>query len=131
MEDMKQNEKRVLVEKHLISPNLSDESKAGARLLSEDESLSIMINEEDHIRIQVLLSGFQLDQSLKYANEIDDWMEEKADFAFDEKRGYLTSQLYECRDRAQSFCNDAFTGIGNHPPDEPHTPGNKPAWAGC
>ncbi|WP_078593220.1 protein arginine kinase [Evansella clarkii] len=91
MEDMKQNEKRVLVEKHLISPNLSDESKAGAALLSEDESLSIMINEEDHIRIQVLLSGFQLDQSLKYANEIDDWMEEKADFAFDEKRGYLTS----------------------------------------
>ncbi|SDZ62274.1 protein arginine kinase [Evansella caseinilytica] len=91
MDAMKQNEKRVLVEKHLISPNLSDESKAGAVLLSEDESLSIMINEEDHFRIQVLLSGFQLTEGLKYANEIDDWLEEKIDFAFDEKRGYLTS----------------------------------------
>ncbi|MFA9556444.1 protein arginine kinase [Evansella sp. AB-rgal1] len=91
MEDMKQNEKRVLVEKHLISPNLSDESKAGAVLLSEDESLSIMINEEDHFRIQVLLSGFQLSEGLKCANEIDDWMEDKVDFAFEEKRGYLTS----------------------------------------
>ncbi|ADU28377.1 protein arginine kinase [Evansella cellulosilytica] len=91
MEDMKQNEKRVLVEKHLISPNLSDESKAGAVLLSEDESLSIMINEEDHFRIQVLLSGFELSKGLTYANEIDDWMEDKVDFAFIEKRGYLTS----------------------------------------
>ncbi|WP_096186187.1 protein arginine kinase [Evansella halocellulosilytica] len=91
MEELKQNEKRVLVEKHLISPNLSDESKAGAVLLSEDESLSVMVNEEDHFRIQVLLSGFQLNQGLKYANEIDDWMEEKVDFAFTEKRGYLTS----------------------------------------
>ncbi|MBU9720255.1 MULTISPECIES: protein arginine kinase [Bacillaceae] len=91
MDDMKKNEKRVLVEKHLISPNLSDESKAGAVLLSEDESLSIMVNEEDHFRIQVLLSGFQLDHGLRYANEIDDWMEDRLDFAFEEKRGYLTS----------------------------------------
>ncbi|MDG5788147.1 protein arginine kinase [Evansella sp. AB-P1] len=91
MDDMKKNEKRVLVEKHLISPNLSDESKAGAVLLSEDESLSIMINEEDHFRIQVLLSGFQLKDGLIFANEIDDWMEDKVDFAFEEKRGYLTS----------------------------------------
>src|SRR5690554_1354522 len=91
MDSMKNNEKRVLVEKHLISPNLSDESKAGAVILSEDESLSIMVNEEDHFRIQVLLSGFQLNKGLEYANEIDDWMEDKVDFAFSEKRGYLTS----------------------------------------
>ncbi|MGJ9384584.1 protein arginine kinase [Salipaludibacillus neizhouensis] len=91
MNELKENEKRVLVEKHLISPNLSRETKAGAVLLSEDESLSIMVNEEDHFRIQCLLSGFQLDESLRYANDMDDWMEEKLDFAFDEKRGYLTS----------------------------------------
>lgn len=91
METLKANEKRVLVEKHLISPHLSDESKAGAVILSEDESLSIMINEEDHFRIQVLLSGFQLARGLEFANEIDDWMEDKLDFAFSEKRGYLTS----------------------------------------
>lgn len=91
MDALNTNEKRVLVEKHLISPHLSDESKAGAVILSEDESLSIMVNEEDHFRIQVLLSGFQLSQGLEYANEIDDWMEDKVDFAFCEKRGYLTS----------------------------------------
>ncbi|TMW69997.1 protein arginine kinase [Alteribacter natronophilus] len=91
MDPMKQNEKRVLVEKHLISPALSDESKSGAVLLSEDESLSIMVNEEDHIRIQCLLAGFQLTEALRLANEVDDWMEDKLDFAFDEKRGYLTS----------------------------------------
>jgi len=91
MNDLTENEKRVFVEKHLISPNLSNESKAGSVLLSEDESLSIMVNEEDHFRIQCLLSGFQLDEGLKYANDMDDWLEEKLDFAFDEKRGYLTS----------------------------------------
>lgn len=91
MNDLTENEKRVLVEKHLISPKLSNESKAGSVLLSEDESMSIMINEEDHLRIQCLMSGFQLDQGLTYANDMDDWLEEKLDFAFDEKRGYLTS----------------------------------------
>ncbi|SES17337.1 protein arginine kinase [Salipaludibacillus aurantiacus] len=91
MNDLKANDKRVLVEKHLISPNLATDSKAGAVLLSEDESLSVMVNEEDHLRIQCLLSGFQLDEGLKYANDMDDWMEEKLDFAFDEKRGYLTT----------------------------------------
>lgn len=91
MNDLKENEKRVLVEKHLISPNLSNDAKAGAVLLSEDESLSIMVNEEDHFRVQCLLSGFQLDEVLNYANNMDDWLEEKLDFAFDEKRGYLTS----------------------------------------
>lgn len=91
MSSIKENDKRVLVEKHLISPHLAGESKAGAVLLSEDESLSVMVNEEDHFRIQCLLSGFQLDEGLKYANDMDDLMEEKLDFAFDEKRGYLTS----------------------------------------
>ncbi|QKS69671.1 protein arginine kinase [Paenalkalicoccus suaedae] len=91
MNDLTDNEKRILVEKHLISPNLSGKSKAGAVLLSEDESLSVMVNEEDHFRIQCLLPGFQLQEGLKYANDMDDWMEEKLDFAYDQRRGYLTS----------------------------------------
>jgi protein arginine kinase len=91
MDDMKPNEKRVLVEKHLISPHLADESKNGAVLLSKDEAISIMINEEDHLRIQCLFSGFQLPEGLVLASGIDDWIEEKVKYAFDEKRGYLTS----------------------------------------
>ena len=50
-----------------------------------------MINEEDHIRIQCLYPGLQLLKHLDTANEIDDWLEEKIDYAFDEKLGYLTS----------------------------------------
>lgn len=83
--------KRVLVEKHLISPNLAENSVHGAVLLSGNEKISIMINEEDHIRIQCLFPGFQLTEALKAANEIDDWLEGYVNYAFDEKFGYLTS----------------------------------------
>ncbi|MEB2272122.1 MULTISPECIES: protein arginine kinase [Bacillus] len=82
--------KRVLVEKHLISPNLA-ESRFGGCLLSENEEISVMLNEEDHIRIQCLFPGFQLANALKAANQVDDWIEEQVDYAFSEKRGYLTS----------------------------------------
>ncbi|WP_026673466.1 protein arginine kinase [Alkalihalobacterium bogoriense] len=91
MDDMKANEKKVLVEKHLISPQLANESKHGAVLLSEDESISVMVNEEDHLRIQCLFSGFQLAEGLAFANDLDDWIESKLTYAFDEKHGYLTS----------------------------------------
>jgi protein arginine kinase len=91
MSELNDNEKRILVEKHLVSPNLMNNSENRAVLLSENESLSVMVNEEDHFRIQCLFSGFQLEEGLAYANVMDDWMEEKFDFAFDERRGYLTS----------------------------------------
>ncbi|MET3699964.1 protein arginine kinase [Bacillus oleivorans] len=91
MDELQPLQKRVLVEKHLISPNLAEESTFGACLLSENEEVSIMINEEDHIRIQCLFPGLQLQQALQVANEIDNWLEQKMDFAFDEERGYLTS----------------------------------------
>ena len=91
MNELESVEKRVLVEKHLISPHLAEVSDQGAVILSENEEVSIMINEEDHVRIQCLFPGLQLSQALQVANGIDDWIEERIDFAFDEKRGYLTS----------------------------------------
>ncbi|MGC4378152.1 protein arginine kinase [Fictibacillus sp. Mic-4] len=91
MDALKPNEKRVFVEKHLISPHLAEQSRYGAVLLNNDESVSIMINEEDHIRIQCLFPGFQLREALTLANGIDDWIEQRVDYAFDEHRGYLTS----------------------------------------
>ncbi|WEG12700.1 protein arginine kinase [Pullulanibacillus sp. KACC 23026] len=91
MNELKPVEKRVLVEKHLISPNLAEDAEYGAVLINANESVSIMVNEEDHIRIQCLFPGFQLNEALTLANGIDDWIEEKFDYAFDEKRGYLTS----------------------------------------
>lgn len=91
LSELTELEKLVLVEKHLISPNLANESRNGALILSPNEDISIMINEEDHLRIQCLCSGFQIRQAWDWASKIDDIFEEQVDYAFDEKHGYLTS----------------------------------------
>ncbi|AIM16641.1 ATP:guanido phosphotransferase [Bacillus sp. X1(2014)] len=91
IDEMQPLQKRVLVEKHLISPHLAEDSPHGAVLLSENEKVSIMINEEDHIRIQCLYPGLQLLEALAAANVIDDWLESHIQYAYDENHGYLTS----------------------------------------
>ena len=83
-------DRSVLVEKHLVSPNLLEKPKISSFLLKKDEKVTIMINEEDHLRIQVLLPGFDLEQGWSICNKIDDLLEENLKYAFDEKFGYLT-----------------------------------------
>lgn len=84
-------EKQTLVEKHLISPHLVKNKQTAGALISKDEQVSVMINEEDHLRIQLYFPGLQLEKALEEAFEIDDWLERKVDYAFDETMGYLTS----------------------------------------
>lgn len=91
MEELSAIEKRILIEKHLISPLLAKQSKASAMLISGNEQVSIMINEEDHIRMQLYFPGLQLGKALEKVFELDDWLEEKINYAFDEKWGYLSS----------------------------------------
>ncbi|MRH44804.1 protein arginine kinase [Aquibacillus halophilus] len=91
MSDLQPIEKRVLVEKHLISPHLAENAELGGALISKNEQVSVMVNEEDHIRVQLYFPGFQLEEALDQAFELDDWLEEKINYAFDEKKGYLTS----------------------------------------
>ncbi|MBB6734902.1 protein arginine kinase [Cohnella zeiphila] len=91
LSEMTELEKLVLVEKHLISPALAGQSRSGALILGPDENISIMINEEDHLRIQCLYPGFQIREAWEFASKIDDIFEEGVDYAFDEKYGYLTS----------------------------------------
>jgi len=91
MNELEPVQKRVLVEKHLVSPHLAEETSYGGCLLSHNEEISIMLNEEDHIRIQCILPGLQLIEALNVANQLDDWIESEFDYAFDENRGYLTS----------------------------------------
>ncbi|MNO48795.1 putative ATP:guanido phosphotransferase [compost metagenome] len=91
LNDIEDLDKRVLVEKHLISPNLAGESRSGAVFISEDESLSIMVNEEDHLRIQCLYPGFQIQEAWERATAVDDIFEDHVDYAFDAHRGFLTS----------------------------------------
>lgn len=80
-----------LIERHYISPDLANHPERGAVLLGRGDTISIMIGEEDHLRIQALLPGMQLDEAAKLANEIDDIIESQVEYAFDEEWGYLTS----------------------------------------
>ncbi|QNU67541.1 protein arginine kinase [Ruminiclostridium herbifermentans] len=80
-----------LMERHLISPDLAETKVNCGAFINEDENLSIMVNEEDHIRIQALFSGIQLEKAYSVCDNIDSIISEKADYAFDDKYGYLTS----------------------------------------
>ncbi len=82
---------QALIEKHLISPDLTGGNFPRAAIINKDESISIMVNEEDHIRIQCLAPGFAPDEAWQMASRIDDLLGETLDYAFHEKYGYLTS----------------------------------------
>ncbi len=90
MEKTPEREKQVLYEQHLISPEMMNR-KVGSVLLSKDESMSVMLMEEDHIRLQIILGGFALDQAWETASRVDDVLEERLEYAFDNEFGYLTS----------------------------------------
>ncbi len=87
---MKDYEKQAIAECHIISPQMMDNSIKRALLLSDDSSVSVLVNEEDHLRIQCMSAGFELDKCFEMANRIDDSLEQTADFAFDSQFGYLT-----------------------------------------
>jgi len=89
--DLSKLERTVFVEEHLISPSLAQKTNNGSFLIRKDEKATIMINEEDHIRIQVLLSGLNIEEGWKICTDIDNFLEEKIEYAFHEQFGYLTS----------------------------------------
>lgn len=91
MKATKAIQKQVLLERHLISQDLLKKGEGSAAIISEADTISIMINEEDHIRIQSIYPGMQIRQAWDTASCIDDALEEKLEYAFDEKWGYLTS----------------------------------------
>ncbi|MCY0869318.1 MAG: protein arginine kinase [Firmicutes bacterium] len=90
MAELSPIQKQVLVEGHLISPALTD-SAGGAVLVGADKQVSVLVNEEDHLRIQCLLPGFDLESARKLTEAVDDAFEQELDFAFDERLGYLTA----------------------------------------
>jgi protein arginine kinase len=84
-------DKQFLIERHLMSHEHASNPEGKALIVSEEEVLSVMVNEEDHLRIQVMQSGFNLDESWKIADSIDDALSQKLDFAFSLHWGYLTA----------------------------------------
>jgi len=84
-------ERVVSIEEHLISPGLIQKPDYSSFLIRDDENITIMINEEDHLRIQVLLPGLNFEEGWKTSNEIDDFLESSLDYAFHQEFGYLTA----------------------------------------
>lgn len=83
-------ERHAMAEKHLISPDFAKSPENRALILSQDSTVAIMLGEEDHIRIQVILPGFCLEDAYERADEIDNIISQKIEYAFSEKFGYLT-----------------------------------------
>lgn len=84
-------ERQFLLERHLISYDLASAGGQSGLIFSDNERVSAMINEEDHIRIQALLPGFQLDDCYAMANQLDDLFESSLEWAFSDEFGYLTA----------------------------------------
>ncbi|MBO5747166.1 MAG: ATP--guanido phosphotransferase [Clostridia bacterium] len=80
----------AMVERHCISPKFAADKDGRILLMSDDESVSIMIGEEDHLRIQVLKVGENLEEAYSICDMIDSAIGKKLKFAFDERLGYLT-----------------------------------------
>ncbi len=91
LDEMTQHDRMVLVEKYLVSLDLLKNPAHRGVVLNQDETVSIMLNEEDHLRIQGIYPGLQLNKAWESAEQIDRLLEAKLDFAFDEERGYLTT----------------------------------------
>lgn len=90
MADVPAIDRQVLVEKHLISPQLAQEAR-GALLVRGDEQLSAMVLEEDHLRLQALYPGLQPEAAWRAASRLDDALEASLSWAFSERLGYLST----------------------------------------
>lgn len=91
MEELDEIDRQVLVERHLISKQHADGEGCRGVAVSASETRALMINEEDHLRMQVLRSGLQLEPLWDEISDIDNQIEAHTDFAFDRKLGYLTA----------------------------------------
>lgn len=91
METSEPLERQLLTERHLISKHLAQSKGSRGVAFSHDESLTLMINEEDHLRIQVLANGLQLSELYDRISRLDDILEGQLEYSFSSKYGYLTA----------------------------------------
>ena len=89
--DLNTLDRQLLVERQLISRELSNGEGARAVAIDAMEQLSLMVNEEDHLRIQVMKSGLDLDGGWEQMNQVDDHIESSLTYAYSPKLGYLTA----------------------------------------
>ncbi len=91
MNVLQENERRLLVERHLVSPALAESKGQRGLLFDRDEALSIMINEEDHLRLQAILPGLQAEGAWTAVNALDDELGASVEYAHSERWGFLTA----------------------------------------
>ena len=91
LDEIDSTDKQLLIERHLMSQEHATKPDSKALIISKEEIISIMINEEDHLRIQVMRSGFDLIDAWQIINKLDDILSEKLSFAFLPEWGYLTA----------------------------------------
>jgi protein arginine kinase len=91
MDNLGALERQFLLERHLASHDLARDGRQRGLAFTDDESAAVLVNEEDHLRIQVLRAGFQLDECHALANRIDDELETQLEYAFFDDFGYLTA----------------------------------------
>lgn len=96
LKDMDNITKMSLVEKNLISKDYALKNKTGAILINDEENICIIINDDDHLKVQVFSSGFELENTLNFAIELDKKIEEVLGYATSKKYGYLTSMPTNC-----------------------------------
>ncbi len=91
VDDLAGVDRQFLVERQLISRELAESRGARSVTIGPEEKFSLMVNEEDHVRIQVMQSGFDLEAAWERIDRIDDEIEKHVTYAFDETLGYLTA----------------------------------------
>src|SRR5215467_14223069 len=91
MDNLSTLDKQILVERHLISREHAAKSSGSGLVLNRDETLCVMINEEDHMRMQALRPGLQIRNAWNAINQVDSELEKKLDYAFNPDLGYLTA----------------------------------------
>lgn len=91
MDNLPALDRQILVERHLISREHAAKAAGSGLVLNKEESLCVMINEEDHMRMQALRPGLQLKQAWMAIDQVDSELEKKLDYAFSSELGYLTA----------------------------------------
>ena len=91
MQECSPIERQVLVERHLVSHELGDGARPRGIYVAKDDRVSIMVNEEDHLRLQALTPGFQLAEAWALADAADDELDGTLEYAFSDDIGYLTA----------------------------------------
>lgn len=91
LEQVSEQDRQFFVERHIISRDLADANGPRAVIVDERQQCSLMLNEEDHLRMQVMCGGLNLNSAWKEINALDDWIESHVVYAWNDQRGYLTA----------------------------------------